>query len=88
MECLINIGFLILGALGLVVFLVLLWFAIGMALAMRDIFFKRKRKVGKSQCPHVNFRYTDSHPSKPFTCIDCGEFISLSDVTYEEVNNN
>ncbi|WP_035647382.1 hypothetical protein [Flavobacterium sp. ASV13] len=42
MEHLINIGYLILGALGLVVFLVIMWFAVGMTKAMIGIFFKRK----------------------------------------------
>ncbi|SHG28453.1 hypothetical protein [Flavobacterium johnsoniae] len=44
MEYLINVGYAIICALGLVVFLVLIWFSIGLCLAMKDIFFSRKRK--------------------------------------------
>ncbi|WP_119792076.1 hypothetical protein [Flavobacterium anhuiense] len=43
MEYLINIGYAILCALGLVVFLVIMWFAIGIFLAMKDIFLRRKK---------------------------------------------
>ncbi|MHC0441585.1 hypothetical protein [Flavobacterium sp. 3-210] len=42
MEWLINIGCLILGALGVLVFLVIVWFVIGMGKAMIGIFFTRK----------------------------------------------
>ncbi len=42
MEYLINIGYAILCALGLVVFLVIMWFAIGIFFAMRDLFFKKR----------------------------------------------
>ncbi len=37
-----DIGYAILCALGLVVFLVIMWFAIGIFFAMRDLYFKKR----------------------------------------------
>lgn len=42
MENLVNIGYAILCAFGLVVFLLIMWFAIAIFLVMKDIFFKKK----------------------------------------------
>lgn len=50
MEVLTNIGIAILCALGLAVFLVIMWFVMGMFFAMRDLFFKKR--IGRNFVSH------------------------------------
>lgn len=50
MEVLTNIGIAKLCALGLAVFLVIMWFVMGMFFAMRDLLFKKR--IGRNFVSH------------------------------------
>lgn len=73
-EVLQVIGCIVLSALGLAVVVVLVIFIVAALWLFYEIFI-RQPDIDQSLCNHENVRYTDSHPDKPFTCMDCKKLL-------------